>query len=208
MKTTPDDPTRTRRRLICLVCAGVAFLVLAAIGVYGLVTGPNDTDPSPDGPPTPIRIDPDQPTPRLPTIAPSTDPDDFAREAAHALFTWDTTSGFLPLDYTAVLLDVGDPTGNEQAGLASDIASYLPPRDAWVDLRQYSTSQHLTITDAYVPEQWAGAVEHPVAFTIFLACPPDDDPPTGNQSETSAPDAGAVPSCYLLRLSILDQPLR
>ena len=49
--------------------------------------------------------------------------------------------------------------------------------------------------------------EHPVAFTIFLACPPDD-PPTGSQSETSAPDTGAVPSCYLLRLSMLDQPLR
>ncbi len=49
--------------------------------------------------------------------------------------------------------------------------------------------------------------EHSVAFTIFLACPPDD-PPTGSQSETSTPDAGVVPSCYLLRLSILDQPLR
>ena len=49
--------------------------------------------------------------------------------------------------------------------------------------------------------------EHAVAFTIFLACPPDD-PPTGSQSETSTPDAGVVPSCYLLRLSILDQPLR
>ena len=241
MKTTPDDPARTRRRLISLVCAGVAFLVLAAIGVYGLVTGPNDTSPSPDRSPVPTRSAPSQPTPRLPYIAPSTDPDEFAREAAHVLFTWDTTSGFLPLDYTAVLLDVGDPTGNEQAGLASDVTSYLPGRDAWGELRQYGTSQHLTITEAYVPEQWAQAVEqarpgqlpvgataitiegtrhregiwndepvtseHAVAFTIFLACPPDD-PPTGSQSETSTPDAGVVPSCYLLRLSMLDQPLR
>ncbi|MBB2955967.1 hypothetical protein [Pseudoclavibacter helvolus] len=241
MKTTPDDPARTRRRLISLFCAGVAFLVLAAIGVYGLVTGPNDTGPSPDRPPVPTRSTPDQPTPRLPHIAPSTDPEEFARSAAHALFTWDATSGFLPLDHTAVLLDVGDPTGNEQAGLASDVTSYLPDRDAWVDLRQYSTSQHLAITDAYVPEQWAGAVEqarpgqlpvgataitiegtrhregiwndepvtseHQVVFTIFLACPPDT-PPTGSQSETGAADAGEVPSCYLLRLSMLDQPLR
>ena len=45
MKTTPNDPARARRRLISFVCAGVAFLVLAAIGVYGLVTGPNDADP-------------------------------------------------------------------------------------------------------------------------------------------------------------------
>ncbi|WIM72827.1 hypothetical protein QP028_03020 [Corynebacterium suedekumii] len=159
MKTTPDDPARTRRRLISFVCAGVAFLVLAAIGVYGLVTGPNETSPSPDGPPVPTRSTPDQSAPRLPYIAPSTDPEEFARSAAHALFTWDTTSGFLPLDHTAVLLDVGDPTGNEQAGLASDVTSYLPDRDAWVDLRQYSTSQHLAIADAYVPEQWAQAVE-------------------------------------------------
>jgi len=241
MKTTPDDPARIRRRLISLVCAGVVFLVLAAIGVYGLVTGPNDTSPSPDGPPVSTRSTPDQSVPRLPYIAPSTDPEEFARSAAHALFTWDTTSGFLPLDHTAVLLDVGDPTGNEQAGLASDVTSYLPDRDAWVDLRQYSTSQHLTIADAYVPEQWAQAVEqarpgqlpvgataitiegtrhregiwndepvtseHPVAFTIFLACPPDN-PPTGSQSTTDAPDAGAARSCYLLRLSLLDQPLR
>ena len=241
MKTTPDDPARTRRRLISLVCVGVAFLVLAAIGVYGLVTGPNDTSPLPDGSPVPTRPTPDQSAPRLPYIAPSTDPEEFARSAAHALFTWHTASGFLPLDYTAVLLDVGDPTGNEQAGLASDTASYLPSRDAWDELGQYSTSQHLTITDAYVPEQWAQAVEqarpgqlpvgataitiegtrhragiwndepvtseHPVTFTIFLACPPDD-PPTGSQSETNAPDTGAVPSCYLLRLSMLDQPLR
>jgi len=240
MKTTPDDPARTRRRLIALVCAGLAFLILAAVGVYGLVTGPNDDSTRPDTPPAPTRIDPDAPMPRLPHIAPSTDPEAFARDAAHALFTWDTASGILPLDYTAVLLDVGDPTGNEQAGLASDIAAYLPSRAAWVELRQYSTSQHLTITDAYVPEQWAQAVEqaqpgqlpvgataitiegtrhrtgiwndepatseHPVAFTIFLACPPDDPPPSSG--ETGQSETGAVPSCYLLRLSMLDQPLR
>ena len=84
-----------------------------------------------------------------------------SRTRPRMLFTWDTASGFLPLDYTAVLLDVGDPTGNEQAGLASDVTSYLPDRDAWIDLRQYSTSQHLIITDAYVPDQWAQAVSRP-----------------------------------------------
>ena len=53
MKTTPDDPARTRRRLISFVCAGVAFLVLAAIGVYGLVTGPNDDGTRPEAPAAP-----------------------------------------------------------------------------------------------------------------------------------------------------------
>ena len=80
MKTTPDDPARTRRRLISFVCAGVAFLVLAAIGVYGLVTGPNDDGTRPEAPAAPAPTDPTRPTPRLPYIAPSTDPDEFARE--------------------------------------------------------------------------------------------------------------------------------
>ena len=233
---TPDDPARTRRRLISFACAGVAFLVLAGIGVYGLLTGPDESPPPRSGTTTPNPADPSGPTPSLPEIAPSTDPEAFARDVANVLFTWDTTSGFWPLDYTAVLLDVGDPTGTEQAGLASDIASYLPSRDAWVELRQYSTTQHLTISDAYVPEQWWQAVEqarpcqlpagataitiegtrhrtgiwndepvaseHQVAFTIFLACPPEA-PPTG----TRTPAPGVVPSCYLLRLSVLDSPL-
>lgn len=243
MKTTPDDPARTRRRLIALASAGLVLLVLTGVGVYGLITGPNDTGTrpaEPASPVSPVPTGPGAPTPRLPTIAVLADPEEFARSVAHALFTWDTTRGFLPLDYAAVLLEVGDPTGNEQAGLASDIASYLPTRDAWVELRQYSTAQHLTITDAYVPGQWeqaveqarpgqlpvgAGAItiegtrhrtgiwndepaasEHPVAFTIFLACPPDDEPASGG--ETARPEPGAVASCYLLRLSILDSPLR
>lgn len=238
---TPDDPARTRRRLVSFICAGLAFLVLAGIGIYGLLTGPNNPGPPPDSPTAPIPTAPSGHPPRLlPYIAASTDPEAFASDAAHALFTWDTTSGFLPLDYTAVLLDVGDPTGNEQPGLASDIASYLPSRTSWVELGQYDTSQYLTITDAYVPEQWADAVaqarpgqlpvgataitiegtrhrtgiwngepvtsEHPVAFTIFLACPPDNPPPSN--PATSGPNTGAVASCYLLRLSLLDTPLR
>ena len=143
---------------------------------------------------------------------------------AEALFEWDTTTGLMPLDYTSVLLKVADPSGIEQAGLASDIAGYLPTRDTWVELRKYSTTQHLEITNVFVPAAWAEAeaqaqpgqlapgttaytVEgirhrqgiwndeptssaHEVAFTIFLTCPPDGDP------------------CYLLRLSVLDQPLR
>ncbi|MFT3859991.1 hypothetical protein [Micropruina sp.] len=240
MKTT-DDPARARRRLIALVGAGVVFLILAGIGVYGLATGPNDATPRPDGPTSPSTLDPVRPaTPRLPHITASTDPEVFAREVADALFTWDTTTGFLPLDYTAVLLDAGDPTGTELAGLASDVATYLPSRAAWIELRHYSTTQHLTITDASVPEQWAQAVEqarpcqlpvgataitidgtrhrtglwndepvtseHPVAFTIFLVCPPDDS--STNTATGQPTPTAAAPSCYLLRLSMLDQPLR
>jgi hypothetical protein len=56
-----------------------------------------------------------------------------------------------PLDYTSAILAVGDPSGDEQAGLASDVAAYLPNRDAWIELRQYATRQHLTIDTAFVP---------------------------------------------------------
>ncbi|MBR7502965.1 hypothetical protein KCW65_23060, partial [Mycobacterium tuberculosis] len=72
----------------------------------------------------------------------SGDPEEFARNVATAVFAWDTGSGLMPLDYTSVLMEVADPTGTEQAGLASDIAAYLPTREAWVELRQYPTTQH------------------------------------------------------------------
>src|SRR5699024_441877 len=65
--------------------------------------------------------------------------------------------GFMPLDYTAVLLKTADPSGTEQAGLASDSAAYLPTRDAWLDLRGYATAQTLEITDAYTPDAWETA---------------------------------------------------
>lgn len=242
MKTS-DDPARTRRRLISLIAAGIVLLVLTGIGVYGLLTGPATPGTNdPDETPVQVPSVPGDPTPRLPRIAPTDDPEEFARSVAHALFTWDTTSGLFPLDYTSVLLGVGDPTGTEQAGLASDIASYLPSRGAWLDLRQYGTSQHLSIDDAFVPDQWAEAVEqalpgqlpvgataitiegtrhrtgiwndepvtseHAVAFTIFLACPPDTDEPADDGETTQRETGGGAASCYLLRLSMLDSPLR
>lgn len=256
--TTTHDP-HSRRRLIAVLAAGVTVLVLIGIGIYGLLAGPVDTPTQSEPTPSPENPVPTQGgLPQIPPIEASTDPETFARNAAHALFTWDAASGFMPLDYQAVILDVGDPTGAEQAGLVSDVSSYLPTREAWTQLRQYATTQHLSIEDAYLPEAWTEAVEqaqpgqlpvgataitiegtryreglwnnehtettHPVAFTIFLACPSE----TGNihQSSSEQPSNavyggndvqghsgdtgqdGSVESCYLLRLSVLDQPLR
>lgn len=161
--------------------------------------------------------------PWIPVIPRSTDAETFARSIATALFTWDTGTGFLPLDYAEVILDVADPSGTEQPGLAADLASYLPTHDAWVQLRQYATKQRMEITSAYVPDAWADALaqarrgqlpdgaiaftlegirhrsgewngdpvsaNQPVAFTVFIACPPKD-------------------TCYVLRLSQLNNPLR
>ena len=81
----------------------------------------------------------------MPAVPRSADPAMFAQGVATTLFAWDTASGLRPLDYTSAILAVGDPSGDEQAGLASDVAAYLPTRDAWIELRQYATSQHLTI---------------------------------------------------------------
>lgn len=220
----PTDASRSRRRLVVIVTAATLVLVLVGVGVYGLVTGPRTPDPPPASPSPSAPVTPGGDPRELAPIPETDDPEEFARSVAEALFAWDTASGLMPLDYTSVLLGVADPTGIEQAGLASDIAGYLPTRESWTELRKYSTTQHLEITGVFVPEAWAQAEEqaqpgqlqpgttaytiegirhragvwndeptesaHEVAFTIFLTCPPDGDP------------------CHLLRLSILDQPLR
>ena len=219
----------SRRTLVALITASIAVILVTGVGVYGIIIGsrestapigpsPSSTEPAVQ----PSRESPVQPS-RIPTIPHSTDAETFSRGVATALFTWDTGSGFLPLDYTEVILDVADPTGTEQPGLAADISTYLPTRGVWAQLRRYSTSQRLKITSAHVPDAWANAIaqarpgqlpagataftiagirhrsglwngdqvsaEQEVAFTVFIACPPDDN-------------------CYVLRLSQLNNPLR
>lgn len=223
--TTSTDPLG-RRRLYAAIAAGIALLVLAGVGVYGLITGPRPaTTPTPL-PSTPVPAPSPSPpqAAQPPGVTGASDPEVFARNVAMTLFTWDTASGHMPLDYAAVILAVGDPSGTEQAGLASDLAGYLPSRESWIELRTYSTSQTLTIATSVVPAAWDEALaqaqpgqlptgataitidgtrhragiwngvpvseDFPVAFTVFLACPP------------------GVESCHLLRLSQLDNPLR
>src|SRR5699024_8380880 len=147
MKNPDLSDARSRHRMIAVLAALLAVLVLTGIGVYGLITGPpTSTEPGSDdsngpGPVVTVPSDPVPTTaPRLPVVRPSADPETFAGNIATALFSWDTASGFMPLDYTSVVLAVGDPSGAEQAGLAADIATYLPSREAWVELRQYATT--------------------------------------------------------------------
>ena len=130
----------SRGRLIAVIAAALALLLLVGVGVYGLIAGPRQpNDPASD--PTPTVVAPresESGRPGPPRVEPSNDPDEFARNVATALFVWDTGSGLMPLDYTASILEVGDPSGEEQAGLASDIAGYLPTREAWIELRAQS----------------------------------------------------------------------
>ncbi|MBM7462537.1 hypothetical protein JOE64_001006 [Microbacterium dextranolyticum] len=226
MKTS-RSPSPSRGRLIALIAAGVVLLLLAGVGIYGLIAGPRSASaPHPElsaSPPSAPSM-PGPASPRLPVVVRSADPETFARNVAKAIFAWDTTSGLMPLDYTSIILDAGDPTGSEQAGLASDVSAYLPTRDAWIELRKHETRQRLVIDRVFVPAAWADAVaqaqpgqitpgtraytiegirhrdgvwngepvssEHAVSFTVFIVCAPTH------------------PTCHLLRLSQVDNPLR
>ena len=223
MKTSAA--ARTRTRLIVLLAAALAVLLLAGVGLYGLIHGPQQATSPPDGAsssstgPEPGTSGPG----RIAPVARSGDAETFARNVATALFTWDTGAGFLPLDYTSVLLEVADPSGAEQAGLAADIAGYLPTRDAWIDLRQYATTQHLEITDAYTPTAWATAEEQArpgqlAAGTTAITIEGIrhrtgtwNDEPVHAEHEVAFTVfvlcAPADDTCHLLRLSELDNPL-
>lgn len=221
----------SRGRLIAVIAAGLVLLLLVGVGIYGLITGPRPPDDrAPDPAPTittPGETDPAAPGP--PRVIPSHDPDKFARNVAEALFGWDTGSGLMPLDYTAGLLEVGDPSGAEQAGLASDIAAYLPSRQAWIELRQYATTQHLVINHSFVPEAWDQAVEQaqpgqipPGATAVTIEGTRhregvwNDEPVTAEQSVSFTVFLACPPPvpqfrtglCHVLRLSQLDNPLR
>src|SRR5690625_663567 len=150
-----------RRVLIAAIAGALAVVVLAGIGIYGLIRGPHTSnpDPEPSG-----QTDTVAPSPRHPAtqtgpneIRDTTRAEDFARDVALALFTWDTASGYQPSEYAQVIVDVGDPTGTGTAGLAADVRTYLPSPEQWAQLRTHQTSQWLTIHDLYIPAAWADA---------------------------------------------------
>ncbi|WP_338034658.1 hypothetical protein [Leucobacter triazinivorans] len=130
----------------------------------------------------------------------------------------------MPLDYTSAILDVGDPSGYEQAGLAADIASYVPTRDAWVQLREYATTQSIEIETVDVPDAWADAAAQArpgqlppgaIAYTVngirhrngvWNSTAESLSVPVAFTLFMACPHDGDP--CYLLRLSQLNNPLR
>jgi hypothetical protein len=150
-------------------------------------------------------------------------PEDFARYAAGVLFDWDTAV-MEPADVTAAVVALGDPTGEETAGLASDVAGYLPDRATWATLRGYGTAQWITIDTATVPGAWNDAVASArpgqilpgtFAYTI-TATRHREGTYRGEAATTDTPVTFTVfitcrptfPECHLMRLSGLDNPLR
>lgn len=228
MKTSFDP--RSRRKVIALTVSGVLLATLASVGGYGLIVGtankpaPSATprDPAPPTQPTPRP--PAASRPKVPPIAPTHDPELFARRVAEAIFTWDTAAGLMPLNYTAAILAAGDPSGNEQAGLAADIATYLPSRDAWQQLRKYETTQRLTIDTVSEPDAWAQALAQarpgqlpPGAGAYTIDGVRERNGTWNGSPETLKESVSftvfiACPThkdpCYLLRLSQLGSALR
>lgn len=166
-----QNSQRRPKRLIFMITI-ILVLIVAAIGIYGLINGPDrqevkhatETATSPPGTAATATTPTATPAPsetasvRLPApVTETADPEKFARVAAAALFDWDTTVGYEPADIAQVIVSVGDPTGVE-TGLASDVRTYLPTNYDWTYLRGYQTKQWLTIKHAYVPSKWATAL--------------------------------------------------
>lgn len=231
------DPTHIapRRRLIIAIITAVLVLALVlGMGIYGLIRGAPTTDPRVSGaPPTPAPITPGS-APSTPGPAPSmsapprtlrttSDSEVFARAVATALFSWDTASGHEPADYAQVLLDVGDPTGSEASGLASDVRSFLPSPQAWAQLRTHQTRQWLIIDALEVPASWAlaeaqaapgqllpGTTAYTITGTRHRTGTWGTEPMHTERPVSFTIFLACEPSfnvCRLLRLSGLDNPL-
>lgn len=215
-------------RQIAVILGGVLAFATLAVGFYGLVRGPDSPAPTPapqlgraaEATPetaAPVVTLEDRALPR------TTDPVAYARAVAAALFDWDTSLGFLPTDYTAAVLTDADPSGEETPGLITDVATYLPTVEQWLDLGAMEVRQTIEIEDAFVPETWTAAVDqahgHLRPGTTAVTV-------TGTRHRTGVWNGESVESsypvsftifvvcepsfdrCHVLRLSQLDEPLR
>ncbi|WP_193312750.1 hypothetical protein [Georgenia subflava] len=222
---------RPRRRMLALAVLSLAVLLAVATLLAARLTSDLGSTPAPP-PPTATstpRVPSASPAPvrdriELEPVAASADPHVFAGNVARAIFEWDTTAVHELGDYRGRLLVLADPAGHESPGLVADLTTYLPTTTAWAHLSQYGTQQWLAVTNVAVPDQWTQALaqaptksvapgttaltvtgarhraglwegeevaaEFDVAFTVFVICAP------------------TYPTCHLLRLSQLDNPLR
>lgn len=226
--THTDQQRRKRRLIITLTAAGIIIVALAAFGIYGLVTGPDQDGTSPStpseaSPATPIPdlgTDPDASVPSLPK---TNDPETYVRAVAAGLFDWDTFTLLTPADHRGVLIKDADPSGTETPGLISDLDNYFPSAATWRNLAEYRTTQHLEIDQVFVPEQWADAIEasgnqitegtyaYTIEGTRHRAGVWYDDPVVSEHPVAFTVFLSCKPvfdRCHLLRLSELDNPLR
>jgi hypothetical protein len=219
--------------IVVLSVVGVVVLATIGVGVYGLVRGPGHNATSQHGSTSTSRSSSagsgssgetsSAPSGPAPAVLPKTDnPVTYARAVAAALFDWSTTTGYAPSDYTSPVLADADPSGEEIAGLISDVASYEPTTDQWTQLATMKVVQHLTITSAVVPSLWPQALAEArgqlrpgtPAITIagvrhrtgvWYGQPASTtDPVSFTIFEACSP---SWPDCHTLRLSQLNDPL-
>src|SRR5690625_5254000 len=218
----------TRHRVLLVAIAAVlAVMVLAGIGAYGLIRGPsaNSSDSH-----AAVQTDSVAPSPRPPVtqagphpIPDTTRAEDFARNVAAALFTWDTSSGYQSSEYAQIIVNAGDPTGIETAGLAADVGTYLPSPAQSAQLRTHQTSQWLTIHDLFTPAAWAdaeaqaapgqllpGTTAYTVTGTRHREGAWGTEPVESSRQVAFTMFLTCQPTfeaCHLLRLSRVDEPL-
>jgi hypothetical protein len=215
-------------RQVLLLVAAVALLATVVVGVYGLVRGPGgQASPSfaSRSPEPAVATHSDAPVADLRdrSLPHTADPIPYARAVATSLFDWDTSSGYLPADYTAAVLADADPSGEETPGLLDDVATYLPTADQWLDLGAMDVVQTIDITSASVPASWPAALAQAhgqlrpgtTAVTI-IGTRHRSGVWNGQPAASSYPVSFTVfvacqpafDRCHVLRLSQLDNPLR
>jgi hypothetical protein len=226
-------PDLTRRQL-ALIIGGVLAVLAIAVGGYGLINGPQHTQPSADaadsGDPRVITsmesADPSESAasdPNTNALPHSTDPVGYARAVASRLFDWDSSAGYLPVDFQSPVVADADPSGEETPGLITDIASYFPGLDQWLDLATMHVTQTLTIDSAEVPVSWGtiaaqahGELRPGTTAVTITGTRKRAGLWNGQPSTTTAPVEFTVfvacrptfDRCHLLRLSELGNPLR
>ena len=217
------NPTNRRPSHILLIMMAAMLVAAIGVGVYGLILAPDNT---PESPPSASPPTTTMPPPAAPPSSPGSsrkDPEVFARRAATMLFDWDTAT-MNPSDVTDKLMALADPTGQESAGLASDIANSLPDQTTWTNLRSKTTTQRLEIDTVTVPGSWADVLGQakpgqmlPGTLAYTVTGTRHRDGTWGDQSVVyTAPItftmfiacAPTFPECHLLRLSLPDQPLK
>jgi hypothetical protein len=144
--------------------AAVAAAVTLGCAGAALAFARDGTSPTPQSRPSAMSRDTSTQGPN--TVAPpdqvveTSDQATFAVSVAQVLFAWDTTESTPLNEYTGRLLAVADPSGEESAGLATDLTTYLPSPESWEDLKTYETRQWIDITSYEVPGDWNSAQDN------------------------------------------------
>lgn len=158
--------------LTCNKTALAALAAAVALGCAGaaLAFAGDGTDSVPQ--PRPSAVSQDTSAAETTEVAPAgqvvetSDPATFAVSVAQVLFAWDTTESTPLNEYTGRLLAVADPSGEESAGLATDLTTYLPSPESWDDLRTYQTRQWIDITSYEVPDDWNSAQDNAKSLDV------------------------------------------